>query len=286
MKKFMMSPVAVLTIATLTACGGGGTAPGSAPEDEQRSAAEVPSIEPTEIYNSDGLVVTASGIAVDNYGDYTVYLDIQNDSDTDVDWTVSDWTINGINISCATFNSVPASKSGTAEFPIYGDDLYRYGIEQINTIQIHSQIVDPESYDVNGYTDSETIVTSLGADYDLSLPIEEYEKVYSDKNFDVYYVNIENMEDGSDYAAQANLLFYNHSEEQLNVYPEDVSFDDKMDYENYYSFSTYPESYTLVHLVSTNSLEAVSEAEFSALISDLNTGTVEYTTDPITVSLK
>ncbi len=66
---------------------------------EDNKTLDSASIDPVTVYNADGITITAQSLKKDSYGDYNLVLDVQNNSDRDINFSVDAYTINQINIS-------------------------------------------------------------------------------------------------------------------------------------------------------------------------------------------
>lgn len=217
-------------------------------------------IEPTVLYDDNDLIVTATDFAQDEDYSYLT-LEISNNREEDIDWTVWNYTINGCNVSCATCCTVTAGATGSEEFWVSNEEIASYGITTINTISVHCEYNLTDDDEGEGtYVDSPAIVTNAGTDYDLSIPLDQYTCIYDENGLQVYYSGIRK----SDYEEEgdlAGLILYSSKDTTVSVCPEDVSFDAVMNYDNFYSFTVYPDSYSSAFLVGGD-LSGASEAKF------------------------
>lgn len=218
------------------------------------------SIDPVTVYDADGVTITAQSLKKDSYGDYNLVLDVQNNSDQDIDFSVDAYTINQINITEFLSYPVTAGSTGKTEFTIYQSDLEKFDIQDINTIQLHMYIAGSDGY-VLKYFDSDSLVTSLGDNYDFSLPLDSYDVVYDNNGLKLYNTKTVSHEDDDDYY-YAEFILYNGNDQNMSASAENVSFDDVMNYDNSYAYDVYANSYSKFELCSTEPFDDVSNVTF------------------------
>lgn len=218
------------------------------------------SIDPVTVYDADGVTVTAQSLKKDSYGDYNLVLDVQNNSDQDINFSVDAYTINQINISGYMGYPVSAGSTGKTEFPIYQSDLDQFNIPDINTIKLHMYIADSDGY-VLKYFDSDSLATTLGDKYDFSLPLDSYDVVYDNNGLKLYNMKTVSHEDDDDYY-YAEFILYNGTDQNVSSSAENVSFDDVMNYDNSYAYNVYANSYSKFELCSTEPFDDVSNVTF------------------------
>ena len=242
----------------------------------------------TLIYDSNGVTVKVLGFSSDSFGK-NVDLEIINNSDVDISWNVNDFIINDVTVICAFVYDIPAGKTAIANYPIDSDDLVRYGIEDIYTVAISSELTNSDTYEVIDYSMSDRIATSLGSDFSPVLPLDKWNEVYSSDSLKVIYTGIiENNDDDyhDDFETKAIFFAYNNTDSVISVGPEDVSFDDSMDYSNYTVFSVGPYAYGEFYVTcEDDDINNKSEMEFVVGVSDGNTYSEQYQTPIITVSV-
>ena len=218
------------------------------------------SIDPVTAYDADGVTVTAQSLKKDSYGDYNLVLDVQNNSDQDINFSVDAYTINQINISGYMGYPVSAGSTGKTEFPIYQSDLDQFNIPDINTIKLHMYIADSDGY-VLKYFDSDSLATTLGDKYDFSLPLDSYDVVYDNNGLKLYNMKTVSHEDDDDYY-YAEFILYNGTDQNVSSSAENVSFDDVMNYDNSCAYNVYANSYSKFELCSTEPFDDVSNVTF------------------------
>lgn len=257
----------------------------SSPEtdtSDTKSSSSV-SIDPVTVHDADGITVTAQSLKKDSYGDYNLVLEVQNNSEQDIDFSVDAYTINQINITDFLSYPVSAGTTGKTEFTIYQSDLEKFNIQDINTIQLHMYTADSDGY-ITQYFDSDLLTTSLGENYDFSLPLDSYDIVYDNNGLKLYNLNsIEHEEDDDYYYAE--FILYNGNSQNLSAGPDNVAFDDVMNYDNGFSYDVYANSYSKFELCSTEPFDNISQITFDLCTWD-DEGYEAFPTEKISLSLK
>lgn len=243
-------------------------------ENQQSENIDV-TIEPTLIYDANNIKATAHDLVRDASGYYYIDINIENNSENDIDWIVDYWTVNEINIPCSIMYTVNAGTKGETSYCILTSDLNNYGIETINTVQLHMYYdID---YQTQEYIDSEIITTSAGSDYELSIPIDMYTTIYDGNGLKLYFKDITDgdfyypEDEESEYYTQANMWVHNDTDTSMYVYPQDVSHDGTMDYDNYTCYYVYPHSYSEIYIESYDDLRNASRITFDFAGFDFNT---------------
>ena len=238
------------------------------------------------IYDEDGIKAVLTGISDGMYGK-NLEITISNDSDKDIYFGVDYIIVNDITLVCAVTNPIPAGKTGNAEYPIDESNLERFGISDIHTLQLSCDISDMETNENTVYCMSEKIVTNLGPDFDLSLPIDDWEVVYESDSLKIYNTGlIEEASEYDEFKSKILLMCFNESDSLIAISPENVSFDGTMDYNNYFSFSIGPESYGEFYLACGEDANEKDEASFSLSVMDGETYENRNNIGNISINLK
>lgn len=241
------------------------------------------SIEPTVLYDDKNIVVTATELSCDDYGNIVLTAEVENNSSSDIDFVLWDWTVNRINLMCATSFTVTAGKTGEVEFSLYGDDLQESSIYQIITLGIHGEIQRESDYDTIDNIDVELALSGVAAGSKPSDPSESLACIYEGNGIKLYYIGVKpsEYEDEDD---EVQLLAYSERDSAVNISPENVSFDNTMDYDNFYSFNIYPDTFSLISLYGEN-LAEVSESQFDLNCWDDVSGNTIFTAKNISIQL-
>ena len=238
------------------------------------------------IYNDNDIIVVVNGISSDKYGK-NVDITITNNSERDISWNVEEIIVNDITTTCAVSYDIPAGKTGKGEYPFEEAELERYGITDIYTLQLICELKDSETYDTIDYCTSKRLISDLGSDFNLSLPINDWTKIYESESITLYYTGIiEEGDEYDDYKSKAVFMCFNGTESTKTLFPEDVSFDNVMDYSNFYAFNVGPKSYCEFYLTSEENIAEKNEASFKLVVSEGSAYNDEHTIDNISVELK
>ena len=241
--------------------------------EEPASEPEV-TIEPTVIYDENDIKTTAVAFTQD-YDYCYLTLEISNNSAEDIDWSVRYVTINDCNVMCAMYCTVSAGATGVEDFWLSTEEMRAYGITEVNEIIAYCEYEPVDDEDAKTvYVEGPVIVTSAGAEFEISLPLEEYPCLYDDNDLKIYYTGVYSSEYDGDLAG---LIFCNSSDTAMTVCPTDVSFDGTMNYDNFIAFTVYPQSYSSAYLIGGD-LSGVAEAKFRVECRE------EYTMDDLFTS--
>ena len=204
--------------------------------DSDASVHDEITIDSTEVYNKDGIVVTIKKVTLENadkkYGSYELTYSVQNDSDKDVAVSSDMLTVNGIMFNDSSlYETVNKGKKANGTFELYLDNLEDIGVGTIADLGINVRVCDADSYDDIGIGDMVNIKTSADGTFNQTVDdsgIVVYEnddfklvakEVNSDDyNFGVFKYYIENKSD-------KNLLFTSGFDDTyINDTSADVSF--------------------------------------------------------------
>ncbi len=147
-----------------TAASGEETPEEAAVEDDiKHSSTEftAATIEETELYNADGVTVTATGFDAEaSYGP-EIQIRVTNDSDRTVDITAEDVEVNGFMMDPGLLYVV-ASPGGMAdsEITLYNFVLDANGIDTVAAVTLSIVVSDDETYEEIGRSDRMTLTTS------------------------------------------------------------------------------------------------------------------------------
>lgn len=240
----------------------------------------------TTIYDNDGITAVVTGLSDDSYGK-NVEISITNNSDKDISWGVEYAIVDDITMICATTYDIQAGKAGTAEYTIEKSQLERYGVKDIHTLQLICNIMDSGTYESIDYCISERLVTSLGQEFDLTLPVDEWTLACESESVKLYYTGtVEEADEYEDFKTKAVFVCYNDSDSYISIAPEDVSFDGEMDYNNAFTFAVGPKSYGEVYLACGDDAAGKGQVSFSVNVQDGKTFESRDKIDDISVSLK
>lgn len=174
-------------------------------------------IEPTVLFDKDGIKITAQEMVYQkNYGE-TIILNIKNNTDQNIDIICDASIVNGTEISNNMYKTI--NKNTEANVPVSFEkyELEDAGIVNINNLKFYFNIYDSETYEdiipeaygeldtLNKEKDPENIISGqellnkngiriLYVGYDENYLIGESLKIYIENNSDTsYYVDCDNI---------------------------------------------------------------------------------------------
>ena len=144
-------------------------------------AEDVPNVIAGEIYNQDGIRITADYAGL-SYGDYTLFMTICNDTDRDVGISMDRISVNGYMVPFGLYQDVKAGKSEQTYLTFYSYTLEESGISNVADVEIVLDVYDAKSYvsiaesellrietDYSGSTEPAVDVSGMELYYDGSL---------------------------------------------------------------------------------------------------------------------
>ncbi len=206
--------------------------------DSDPSVHDEVTIEKTELFNENGVTVTANKLKYDDdedYGKYVLSYTIKNDSDKTVNVSTSLFSINGIMYDYGyVYGTVDAGKKLNDSCNIYFSDLESFDIGTIANIDIKVKAYDDDSYDDIG--ESKTVSVKTSADgtfnqkyddsgvviYDANDVKIICKKVVEDKYYDAGVIKfyIENNSDKDiSISSSYNKTYINDTAADLSFYP-------------------------------------------------------------------
>ncbi len=252
MKKRMAIPLLLVCALALTACGDGASeaelteteeklAETEASEDaaavEEETIAEDPvddesslkhssttftvaTLEETELYNEDGITVTATGFDAEaSYGP-EIALRVTNNSDRTVDISAEDVSVNGYMMDPGLLYAV-ASPGDTVdtEITLYNFMLDASGIDTVAEVALTIVIMDDELYEEVGRGERITLTTSAAEGYDQAVD-DSGEVLYDEDGIRVLSQGLK-----EDDTWDGDLVIYaeNDTDLYIGVASEDVS---------------------------------------------------------------
>ncbi len=206
--------------------------------DSDPSVHDEVTIEKTELFNENGVTVTANKLKYDDdedYGKYVLSYTIKNDSDKTINVSTALFSINGIMYDYGyIYGTVDAGKKLNDSCNIYFSDLESFDIGTIANIDIKVKAYDDDSYDDIG--ESKTVSVKTSADgtfnqkyddsgvviYDANDVKIICKKVVEDKYYDAGVIKfyIENNSDKDiSISSSYNKTYINDTAADLSFYP-------------------------------------------------------------------
>ena len=181
------------------------------PTDESTLASDE-IIDEQVIYNQNGIVITATGVEVDDYY-YLISLFLENNSGYDIviDIDYGSSSVNGCMQYMSLYCDILSGKSAYDEIRIVRGNLEASGIETVMEIEFCLEIFTQETYDDIDLTDPITLTTAA---YDTAT--QEFNdtgtELYSDYGIRIVYTN------PSELSSSSSLVLYSENESGQNVY--------------------------------------------------------------------
>lgn len=187
--------------------------------DSDPSVHDEVTIEKTELFNENGVTVTANKLKYDDdehYGKYVLSYTIKNDSDKTVNVSTALFSINGIMYDSGyIYGTVDAGKKLNDSCNIYFDDLETLDIGTITNIDIKVKVYDDDSYDDIG--ESKTVSVKTSADGTFNQKYDDSGVVIYDAN-DVKIICKKVVEDKYYDAGVIKFYIENNSDKDISIY--------------------------------------------------------------------
>ncbi len=302
-KKLILMVLSIVCLSVVAACGSSDevkqpssadTDAGSA--DTEKEAAETVSeedsfvdsvtLEEVEFYNANGITVTATEIDTDSMWGVEISVLITNESDQDVTVLTRDLVVNGYNLSSSgLYEDVAAGKSANDSITLYASELEECGIETVATVEFHLVLEDSDTWADLDVSDWITLSTSAAGAF--TQPIDDSGDVIYDDN--AIRVICKGLKDDSIWDGE--LVFYveNNTDRSVNLNSENVSINGFMSDASFWvdlcPNTKAVDGMYLYDLEGLNleSIDDISEVEFSLRIIDKDTWDDIDKTDPITL---
>lgn len=118
-------------------------------------AEDVPNVIAGEIYNANGIRITADDAGL-SYGDYTIFMTIYNDTDQSVSINMDLVSVNGYMLPFGLYQDVEAGESVQTHLTFYDYELEKAGIKQVAEVVFSLDIYEEDSF---GYIVQGELVT-------------------------------------------------------------------------------------------------------------------------------
>lgn len=290
-RKFLTLLLTCSVVLSAVACGGNSNvteksdskAPSSVKTTDK--ASDDVTIENQELYNQDGIVITATELDMDGSWGPSVKVLIENNSDKDVTIQTRNSSVNGfmedISMSC----DVVAGKKANDELLFTKSDFEKCGIETITDIELSFVILDGATFETIAESDMIAISTSATGNYEQSY----------DNSGDVLFENngvkivSKGYSDDSVFGPELSLYIENNSGKAIVIQPRDTSvngfmIDGMMSADILNGKVTLDEVSFLNTDFESNGITDVETIEISFVILDAETFDTVEETGPITIS--
>lgn len=228
--------------------------------------------------------ITLKSIEVDTWFGPELKVLIENDSDTDLTFTIKNACVNGYMNSASLYTQVAAGKKATDEITLSSSDLEACGIETVAIVDLSFNIHD-DNYKDYLETDLVTVKTSADAWYDYTF--DDSGKLAFEKK-DVKIV-VKGLTDESIFGP--GVLFYveNNSKKTVLITSDDVSVNGFMVSDLLYC-TVLPgkhaiDASTLMESdLEDNDIEEIEEIEMTFRILDAGSWKTIAESDPVKIS--
>lgn len=180
-------------------------------------AEDVPNVIAGEIYNQDGIRITADYAGL-SYGDYTLFMTIYNDTDRDVGISMDRISVNGYMVPFGLYQDVKAGKSEQTGLTFYAYTLEESGITQVADVEMAMDVYDAGSYDSIVERELLRIETEYSGSVEPAVDISGME-LYNDGGVWVLLRDVSLPGQGE---CELDLYVENLSGSTVNVYSGDI----------------------------------------------------------------
>lgn len=309
-KKWVLPAIIALVIVLVVACAGGGedetkqpsnvqgdpgtntTTDSNAGNEEQNNNGSNASVDvtlvETEVYNKDGIVVTATKIEDDLFGP-TVTFSISNDSSKNVIVTTRSLSVNGYMMEASgLYSEVASGKKAMESLILMSAELDQAGIDTVADIEFYINISDSETYmDIET---SDLVKLSTSASGSLEQVINDSgDTVYDSNNIRVVCQGLK-----QDMIWDGTVVFFmeNNGAQPVTVYAENVSVNGYMvDVSLYTDLRPSTRSISGMYILDLTDLEiesidGIESIEFTLRIINSDNWNEIDTTNPIVLDFK
>ena len=186
------------------------------PEFENIVIGDVPQIETRELYNENGITITADYAAL-YYDEYTLFLTVLNESEEDVEVFTELLSVNGYMQEYGFYAAADKGESVQETLTLYSRELERDGIEEIAEIAFYLNIY-PEDYSDVARSELIVLETDVSDDYAQAEFLDGWQ-IYSGEDVSMRLVNYGDIGDN---AIELCVYMENLSEETVSVYSQAI----------------------------------------------------------------
>lgn len=176
-------------------------------------AEDVPNVIAGEIYNQDGIRITADYAGL-SYGDYTLFMTIYNDTDRDVGISMDRISVNGYMVPFGLYQDVKAGKSEQTYLTFYSYTLEGSGISNVADVEIVLDVYDAKSYVNIAESELLRVETDYSGSMEPAVDVSGME-LYNDGSLCVLLRDARMLEQGD---CELDLYMENLSGSTVNVY--------------------------------------------------------------------
>jgi len=311
-KKWVLPVVIALVIIIVVACAGGGGDETKQPSNVQGdpgtnstvgnntgnesqnngdsgfNASVDVTLAETEVYNKDGIVITATKIEDDLFGP-TVTFSITNDSSKNIVVTTRSLSVNGYMMEAsALYSDVAAGKKAKESMILMASELEQAGIDTVADIEFYINISDSETYMDIESSDLIKLSTSASGSFEQAVN-DSGDVVYDSNGVRVVCQGLK-----QDLIWDGTVVFFmeNNGTQPVTVYAENVSVNGYMvDVSLYSDLRPATRSVSGMYILDLTDLEiesidGIESIEFTLRIVNADNWNEIDTTDPIVLEFK
>lgn len=308
-KKWVLPVVIALVIIIVVACAGGGgdetkqpsnvqgdpgtnsTADNNTGNENQNNVSNTSvdvTLAETEVYNKDGVVVTATKIEDDLFGP-TVTFSISNDSSKNIVVTTRSLSVNGYMMEAsALYSDVAAGKKANETMILMASELDQAGIDTVADIEFYINISDSETYLDIESSDLIKLSTSASGSFEQAVN-DSGDVVYDNNGVRVVCQGLK-----QDLIWDGTVVFFmeNTGTQPVTVYAENVSVNGYMvDVSLYSDLRPATRSISGMYILDLTDLEiesidGIESIEFTLRIINSDNWNEIDTTNPIVLDFK
>lgn len=288
-KKWVLPVVIVVVLILLVSCIAGGedvkqpsnttsggnssqTAPSkdSNAKAEKAPAAAAVSISEQELYNKNGIVVTAKKMQDGIFGP-EISVSVENNSTQNIMVSSRSLSVNGFMLSTSgLYSDVAAGKKDNAEINLMSSELRESGISTIGEVAFYLNISSSDTFNTIDTTDLITIQTSAAGTFTQEVD-DSGDEVFSTNNLRVVCKGLK-----KDSIWDGTVVFYleNNSGKAVSIYAENVSVNGYMvDVGMYSDLRPNTRMVDGMYLLNTelDSIDEIHDIEFNLRMFDSDT---------------
>lgn len=246
-----------------------------------------PDITQSELYNENGVVITATDAQIE-YRDIVISLSVQNNSTENVAVVTQYLCVNGYMLSMSSlYCAANAGETSEGRLLLYHDELKQAGIDIVSDVKLWLRIYNPDTYEDIALTDGLSLDFPAPDGYTQSVDDSGTELFNSD-GIRMVFKGIQTTW----YGDQAGMFFFeNTGERNITLYPEQVSANGTSTDTGFWvdlrPNTRALDTMSFYNLDSLNiqSVDELTELELTLHIIDTDTQEDILVTDPITIDL-
>ena len=176
-------------------------------------AEDVPNVIAGEIYNADGIQITADYAGL-SYGEYTIFMTVCNDTDRDIGVSIDNVSVNTYMLSYGMYQDVAAGESVQTYLTLYSHELEKTPIVKVSDVTFSLDIYEETSSQQIAGGELVAVKTEYDGSTEPDVDISGME-LYNDGSLCVLLSGV-SLSDSGD--CQLDLYMENLSGSPVNIY--------------------------------------------------------------------